>query len=64
MVAGLARLRERLLEVPVHYDPRGLDAGKKIGWTDGVRTIYVIGRERLRAAPADGAPPSPERKPQ
>jgi glycosyltransferase involved in cell wall biosynthesis len=58
MVAGLARLRETLLEVPVTYDPRGLDAGKKIGWTDGVRAIYVIGRERLRGAPDDGAPAS------
>ena len=55
MVAGLARLRETLLEVPVKYDPRGLDAGKKIGWTDGVRAIYVIGRERLRGAPPPAA---------
>ncbi len=48
MVAGFSRLREPIVEVPISYDPRGLSAGKKIGWTDGVRAIYVIGRERLR----------------
>jgi hypothetical protein len=50
-VASLARLRARVEEVPIHYDPRGLDAGKKIGWTDGVRAIWVIARERWRSRP-------------
>ena len=48
MVAGLARLGERVDEVPVSYAPRGLDEGKKIGWKDGVRAIIVIARERVR----------------
>jgi len=56
-VAGLARLGERVVEVPVRYDPRGLNSGKKIGWMDGVRALYVITRERLRGRPA----PPPDR---
>jgi glycosyltransferase involved in cell wall biosynthesis len=47
-VAGLARLRARVAEVPVNYDPRGLAEGKKIGWRDGVRALVVIARERFR----------------
>ncbi len=48
IVAGLARLGESVIEVPVSYDPRGSSAGKKIGWTDAIRAIYVITRERMR----------------
>ncbi|TVQ58630.1 MAG: hypothetical protein EA377_00050 [Phycisphaerales bacterium] len=58
MVAGLARLGARVEEVPVRYDPRGLEAGKKIGWRDGVRALYVIARERLRSAPGSNSPRS------
>jgi hypothetical protein len=46
-------------EVPVRYEPRGFAEGKKIGWTDGVRALWVIARERLRTSPpraAGGAP--------
>ena len=52
IVAALARLRARVVEVPVQYEPRGLAAGKKIGWVDGMRAIYVIARERLRGRSA------------
>jgi hypothetical protein len=48
IIAGLARLRMRVVQRPVKYDPRGLAAGKKIGWRDGVRALVVIGRERFR----------------
>jgi glycosyltransferase involved in cell wall biosynthesis len=53
IVAALARLRERVVEVPVSYEPRNFEAGKKIGWIDGVRALYVIMRERLRPAPPE-----------
>jgi glycosyltransferase involved in cell wall biosynthesis len=52
IMAGLARLGETVAEVPVRYAPRGIKAGKKIGWRDGVRAVIVIGRERLRGGPA------------
>ncbi len=48
IVASLARLRELVVEVPVNYDPRGLKAGKKIGWRDAACAIHVILRERMR----------------
>lgn len=50
MVAAFARLKRRVVERPVAYDPRGLSEGKKIGWRDGVRAIVVIARERFRRA--------------
>ena len=50
IVAALARLGQRVVEVPISYEPRGFSAGKKIGWIDGVRALYVISRERLRRA--------------
>ncbi len=59
IAAALARARVRVAEVPVRYAPRGFAEGKKIGWTDGVRALWVIARERLRTTPpraAGGAP--------
>jgi glycosyltransferase involved in cell wall biosynthesis len=50
-VASLSKLKARVAEVPVKYDPRGLAAGKKIGWRDGVRALIVIARERFRRVP-------------
>ncbi len=32
----------RIGEVPISYDRRTYEAGKKIGWKDGVRAIYCI----------------------
>lgn len=52
ITAALSRLGARLAEVQVKYDPREAIDGKKIGWTDGVRAIYVILRERLGRSPS------------
>ena len=49
MVASLSRLKAKVLEVPINYDPRGMSAGKKIGWKDGLRAIWVIARERIHS---------------
>ncbi|UCD76522.1 MAG: glycosyltransferase family 2 protein [Phycisphaerales bacterium] len=57
IVASLSRLKARVVEVPISYEPRGLAAGKKIGWADGMRAIYVISRERFR--PMSTEPPEP-----
>ena len=56
IIASLARLGETVRQVPVSYDPRGLSAGKKIGWVDGLRAVYVIARERMRGGVASGTP--------
>jgi len=49
-----------ILEVPVRYNPRRADEGKKIRWTDGVDALYALlkcrfgGDTRRRAARALG----------
>ena len=48
LAAALARHGSRIVEVPVSYDPRGFDEGKKIGARDAMEAIRVIRRERLR----------------
>jgi glycosyltransferase involved in cell wall biosynthesis len=53
IVAGLARLGAKVVEVPINYNPRGPSAGKKIGWKDGLRAMYVIARERFRPMPRE-----------
>ena len=64
IVAALARLGEPIVEAPVRYDPRGVSAGKKIGWRDAVHALRVILHEKLRRAPS-GSPANPgtERRP-
>jgi glycosyltransferase involved in cell wall biosynthesis len=49
IAAALARAQIRVAEVPVQYSPRTFAEGKKIRWTDGVRALWVIVRERLRS---------------
>lgn len=56
LTAALAREGAEVIEVPVHYDPRGFAAGKKIGWRDGVRAMWVIVRERMRRMPRSRPP--------
>ncbi len=46
MVAVLAAHGARVVEVSVSYEPRSTAQGKKIGWRDGVRALWVITRER------------------
>jgi len=37
----------RVYEVPISYDGRGYDEGKKIGWKDGVVALWVLIRHRV-----------------
>jgi glycosyltransferase involved in cell wall biosynthesis len=55
IAAALARARVRVAEVPVRYAPRTFAEGKKIRWTDGVRALWVIARERARRSPPAGS---------
>ena len=54
IAAALARAHIRVAEVPVQYSPRTFAEGKKIRWTDGVRALWVIARERLRTRAPHG----------
>ena len=42
ITAKLAKENWKLVEVPVSYKPRNIEAGKKIGWKDGFRAVFCI----------------------
>ncbi len=42
VTAKLARNGNEVLEVPVAYQSRGYDQGKKINWRDGINAIYCM----------------------
>jgi glycosyltransferase involved in cell wall biosynthesis len=42
ITAKVARGNWRVYEVPISYHGRTYEEGKKIGWKDGVRALYVI----------------------
>ena len=46
ITAKVARLKVRVMEVPISYYPRTNEEGKKIGFKDGLRAIYCIWRYR------------------
>ncbi|ADO68902.1 glycosyltransferase family 2 protein [Stigmatella aurantiaca] len=44
VTAKISRGRWRVYEVPISYHGRTYEEGKKIGWKDGVRALYVIAK--------------------
>ncbi len=42
LTAKVAKMKVRIFEAGISYYGRTYDEGKKIGWKDGVRAIYVI----------------------
>ncbi|MFO7816102.1 MAG: glycosyltransferase family 2 protein [Desulfovibrionales bacterium] len=42
ITAKLARRKARIFEVPIYYEPRVYDEGKKISWRDGFKAIWYI----------------------
>jgi len=49
----LRRSGVAIAEAPVQYDPRTLETGKKLRWTDGLVALRAILRYRRRPAAAD-----------
>jgi glycosyltransferase involved in cell wall biosynthesis len=47
MTAKIFKGGYRVYEVPITYDGRGYDEGKKIGWRDGVVALWVLLRCRF-----------------
>ena len=37
----------KIHEVPISYNPRSLEEGKKIGWSDGLKAIYFLFKYRF-----------------
>jgi glycosyltransferase involved in cell wall biosynthesis len=46
ITAKISKKRIRIKEVPISYYPRTNEEGKKIGFKDGLRALYVIWRYR------------------
>jgi glycosyltransferase involved in cell wall biosynthesis len=47
LTAKFLRAGRRIVEVPVRYNPRRIDEGKKIRWTDGIDAVYALVKCRL-----------------
>jgi glycosyltransferase involved in cell wall biosynthesis len=47
LTARLLRAGRRIVEVPISYNPRTTDEGKKMRWIDGVDAIYTLLKCRL-----------------
>ena len=47
ITAKVAKARSRVFEVGISYNGRTYKEGKKIGWRDGVRAVYVIVKHNL-----------------
>ena len=48
ITGGLLNLGYQIYEVPIHYQARTREQGKKLAWTDGVRAIQELLVVRLR----------------
>ena len=44
LTAKIGQAGVRVFEVPINYFGRTYEQGKKIGWKDGVRALYAIGK--------------------
>lgn len=43
----LAKAGHKIIEVPISYNPRRVEEGKKISWVDGIEAIYTLLRLRF-----------------
>jgi glycosyltransferase involved in cell wall biosynthesis len=48
VTAKILRRGERIVEVPISYTARTMDAGKKIRWWDGIEAIWTLIKFRFR----------------
>lgn len=51
VTAKALRLGERIIEVPVGYEPRSKEAGKKIRWTDAPIAFWTLFKYRFKRLP-------------
>jgi hypothetical protein len=59
VTAKALRMGLRIVEVPIHYDPRTVAQGKKIRWRDGLEALRTLWRWRHWTPPRTTAAPSP-----
>ena len=56
VTAKLLRAGHTIKEVPISYNPRTTEEGKKIGWHDGVTAIWTLLKYRVGGAAAISTP--------
>jgi len=49
LTARMLRAGRRIVEVPISYNPRTLNEGKKMRWVDGVDAVYALFKCRFTA---------------
>jgi dolichol-phosphate mannosyltransferase len=59
VTAKTCRMGIKIVEVPIHYRPRSVAAGKKIRWTDGLQALTTLWKWRKWSPLALPAAPSP-----
>jgi glycosyltransferase involved in cell wall biosynthesis len=47
ITAKLLLAKQKIVEVPISYNPRTVNEGKKISWIDGIEAIYILLRCRF-----------------
>jgi glycosyltransferase involved in cell wall biosynthesis len=57
LTARMLRAGMRPYEVPITYNGRTLDEGKKIGWRDGFSCLWILTKTRMRKQPTLPAGP-------
>lgn len=50
LTGKILRLGYRIIEVPISYEPRTTEQGKKITWWDGFRFMYFLTKFRVQRA--------------
>jgi glycosyltransferase involved in cell wall biosynthesis len=61
VTAKVCRLGYRIQEVPITYNARGLEDGKKIRWTDGFHALWTL--VKYRFVPVSSFVVEPKRQP-
>jgi len=56
VTAKLLRAGYEIKEVPISYNPRTTEEGKKIGWRDGVIAIWTLLKNRVQSTDAVASP--------
>lgn len=49
ITAKIAKKGIDIKEIPIHYEPRKMEEGKKIRWTDGIEAILTLIKYRFKA---------------
>jgi glycosyltransferase involved in cell wall biosynthesis len=47
LVAKLGKRKIKIFEIPIQYNPRKIEAGKKIRWHDGLQAIWTLIKHRF-----------------